>query len=403
MKPKVIHTEAEYKAALQRIEALMEKDPDPASPDGQELELFSLLVERYENEEFPMDLPSPVEAIRFRMEQQGLKNKDLVPFIGSASKVSEVLSCQRSLSLGMIRNLVKGLGIPAEVLIGKSGAELQPEKAVAELRNYPIAQMLKRGWFPGFDGTLAEAKKQVEDLFIAFAGELGPNILKPAFNRQHLRDGGQKDDYALAAWRIRVMNLAMKERLPPYCKGVLNHEFLSRLAQLSFLDAGPKLARESLNKYGIHLIIEPHLPKTHLDGAAMKLPDGSPVVALTLRHDRLDNFWFTLFHELAHVHLHLDKEGYEVFFDNLDNEGMDRCEKEADALAQEALIPTRDWKASGLSKHAPQQAVLALANKLHISPAIPAGRVRHERHNFFLLKNLVGQGKVRGLFFEAQN
>jgi HTH-type transcriptional regulator/antitoxin HigA len=104
---------------------------------------------------------------------------------------------------------------------------------------------------------------------------------------------------------------------------------LNNLAQLSYLDVGPKLAREFLNKSGIHLVIERHLPRTHLDGAATKLPDGSPLVALTLRHDRLDNFWFTLFHELAHVGLHLDQDGYEVFYDDLADTGHDKCEDEA--------------------------------------------------------------------------
>jgi HTH-type transcriptional regulator/antitoxin HigA len=86
MKPKVIHTEAELEAALQRIDALMENDPDPASPEGEELELLSLLVERYEEEKYPMDLPSPMAAIQFRMEQQGLKPKDLVQYLGRPAR-----------------------------------------------------------------------------------------------------------------------------------------------------------------------------------------------------------------------------------------------------------------------------------------------------------------------------
>ena len=103
----------------------MENDPDLSSPEGEELELFSLLVERYDEEHYPMDLPDPVSAIKFRMEQQGLKNKDLIPYIGSASKVSEVLSGQRGLSLTMIRKLVEGLGVPTVVLIGKPRARLK--------------------------------------------------------------------------------------------------------------------------------------------------------------------------------------------------------------------------------------------------------------------------------------
>ena len=127
MKPKIIRTESEWEAALQRVAALMEEEPEPGSAKGEELELLSLLVERYEDEHYPMDLPDPVAAIRFRMEQQGLKPRDLIPCLGSASKVSEVLAGKRGLSVAMIRNLVQELGIPAEVLIGRPKAELAPE------------------------------------------------------------------------------------------------------------------------------------------------------------------------------------------------------------------------------------------------------------------------------------
>lgn len=116
MKAKVIKTESEYAAALAWIEKLM--DARRNIPQGDELELRSLLVHDYEQKVFPIDNPDPVAAIRFRMDQRGLEPKDLVPLLGSRSRVSEVLSGRRSLSLKMIRNLVARLGIPAEVLLG---------------------------------------------------------------------------------------------------------------------------------------------------------------------------------------------------------------------------------------------------------------------------------------------
>jgi len=115
MKPKVIKTEAEYKATLARVEAIF--DAKPGTAKGDELELLLLLVETYEDRTYPIDLPDPIEALRFRMEQQGLKPKDLIPYIGSKSKVSEVLSGRRALSLTMIRKLVAGLHFPAEVAL----------------------------------------------------------------------------------------------------------------------------------------------------------------------------------------------------------------------------------------------------------------------------------------------
>src|SRR6267378_1170070 len=114
---KVIKTEKEYKNALAEISALIDRDPDPGTPEADRLELLTLLVESYESANFPRRVPEPVEAIRFRMEQQNLKQRDLVPYIGSASKVSEVLSGKRPLTLSMMRALHSHLGIPASVLL----------------------------------------------------------------------------------------------------------------------------------------------------------------------------------------------------------------------------------------------------------------------------------------------
>lgn len=395
--PKLIKTDADYQATLARVEAIF--DAKPGTPQGDELELLTTLIELYEEKAFPIGLPSPVEAIRFRMEQQGLKAKDLVPFIGSASKVSEVLAGKRALSLAMIRNLVNGLGIPAEVLLQEPDAQLPSDAALQQGRCFPVAEMVKRGWFVGFQGTVTEAKQQLEDLLNGFVGKLGPNALLPALNRQHVRPGSVQDDHALMAWRIRVANLALHESLPTYKPGTVTAGFLRELAKLSFLDSGPKLAREFLNKNGIHAICERHLPGTHLDGAALKLPDGSPVVALTLRHDRLDNFWFTLFHELAHVSLHFDKTEVDTYFDDLMAGGKkDQCEREADGLAAEALIPEDDWKAARLTRQSPVGSVVAFAERLRISAAIPAGRIRYESKDYSVFKPLIGAGRLRSMF-----
>ena len=119
---KLIKTEEDYKAALKLADELFDAKPD--TPEGDKLELIVTLIEIYEKEHFPIDNPSPLEAIKFRMDQMGLLPKDLVPFIGSKSKVSEILSGKRTLSLNMIRQLASGLNIPLEVLI-------QPYDAIA--------------------------------------------------------------------------------------------------------------------------------------------------------------------------------------------------------------------------------------------------------------------------------
>ena len=125
MKAKILRTEAEYQAALDYVAALM--DAPPGSAEEDELELFAMLIEQYEEEHFPIAPPDPVDALLFRMEQEGLTRTDLIAYIGSQSKVSEVLNRKRPLSLTMIRRLHEELGIPADVLLQKPD---QPEPAV---------------------------------------------------------------------------------------------------------------------------------------------------------------------------------------------------------------------------------------------------------------------------------
>ena len=110
-----IKTRADYRAALKEVEALMAAERD--TPEGERLDVLVTLVEAYENKHYPLDLPDPVEAIRFRMEQKGMTPKDLVPMIGQINRVYEVLNRRRPLTLAMIQRLHSELGIPAESLI----------------------------------------------------------------------------------------------------------------------------------------------------------------------------------------------------------------------------------------------------------------------------------------------
>ena len=113
-----IRTKADYKRALREVSAYFDNEPEPGSADGDRFEILTTLVEAYEARQFPIEAPDPIEAIRFRMEQGGLSVKDLVPSIGQPNRVYEVLNRKRGLTLEMIRNLHRNLGIPAESLIG---------------------------------------------------------------------------------------------------------------------------------------------------------------------------------------------------------------------------------------------------------------------------------------------
>ncbi len=110
-----IHSEADYNSVLNRIEEIF--DAKAGTPEGDELEILGILVDEYEKRNFPIDAPDPIEALKFRMEQLGLSQRDLAQLVGSKSRASEILSGKRSLSLRVIRVLNRKLNIPAEILI----------------------------------------------------------------------------------------------------------------------------------------------------------------------------------------------------------------------------------------------------------------------------------------------
>ena len=147
MRTKILKTEQEYNEACKRIYSLMkssENDIEPESPEGEELELLSLLVEKYEMEHHLLGAPDPIEAIKFRMEQMNLKQTDIAPLFGGKTRVSEVLHRKRSLTLKMITLLNRYLGIPLESLVsGNKEIKLESEKREKLLSISSIQEYLK--------------------------------------------------------------------------------------------------------------------------------------------------------------------------------------------------------------------------------------------------------------------
>ena len=112
-----IHTDQDYRAALKQVSVLFDNEPEPGTPEGDYFDVMVTLIEAYEAKQFPVDLPNPIEAIKFRMEQSGLSAADLAPAIGRTNRVYEVLNGKRALTLPMIWKLHQLFGIPAESLI----------------------------------------------------------------------------------------------------------------------------------------------------------------------------------------------------------------------------------------------------------------------------------------------
>lgn len=403
METKVIKAEKDYLSFLHEAEHLVASDPILGSKDAERLELLALLLEDFEKRHFPFEIVDPIEAIEFRMNEQGLRQKDLIPLIGSRSRVSEVLGRKRPLTVQMIRSLSVGLGIPLEALVveaEKTHADANVKRIdEIDLKKFPIKDMEKLGWFESIE---KEACATSEDMVRAFMSQLKGKSNAQALYRRTFRgeEIDEKAHYSTLAWTARLLVRAKQSKLPKvkFDPAKITPELLRELAQLSWFEEGPKLAIQFLAKYGIVLIVESRLPNTRLDGAAILMENNIPVIGLTLRFDRVDYFWFTLIHELAHVWKHLNSTD-EAFVDRLEN--MDSnlpLEKEANRIARDALIPRAIWKRSKAYLTPTKQNIFELANQLHIHPAIIAGRLQFETGKYSNFRELLGEGSVRKSF-----
>ncbi|GAC24253.1 hypothetical protein GMES_1957 [Paraglaciecola mesophila KMM 241] len=397
MNIKIIRNSEEYRKATDYLDELLAS----GDQDNDDLiDVMTLLISNYEEELFDIGLPDPVSAIEHRMEQQGITRKDLIQYLGSQSRVSEVINGKAPLSLSMIKNLHEGLGISYEVLM--QDQKLEPDQRKVNYEDYPITAMFKKGFFPKAIKSASDAKSKAEELIrdmfevvkltpFAMAGVGAPH-LRSAVHTTNKR----MDDLALQAWQAKVLHQTLNHKLPKCQLDSIDLPFLRETLKLSRLENGPLLAKEELANNGIHLVFQEHLPKTYLDGAAMWGLDGNPVIGMTIRYDRLDNFWFVLMHELAHVSRHL-KDSKEAYFDDIDGD-KDNKEDEADEMALDALVEKSEWEKYCALLTTPES-VVNLAKKLMVNPAVIAGRYRKEVSDYRIYNRLIGSKEVRKMVF----
>lgn len=383
MKVSPIRSEQDYDNALKRMSDLLGKT-DRASKD--ETEVLQVLTEKWERANHDVPPPSPLEAIRFRMKQQGLEPRDLVSMIGPRSRVSEILTGRRSLTLDMIRAIHRDLGIPLASLVGED------EEAKSEV---PKLSKAAREGLAAF-GIMKEREGYAAFRMRAFDGGPPSAYLRKT---RTLRTNAKTDTGALEAWCAAVLMKAEsvklpKKRLAPYA------EFGRTLARLSAAPNGPTLVAGALAGVGIIFIALRHLPGTYLDGAAMCRRDGTPIIALTIRHDRIDNFWFTLLHEYCHVCHHLNNETNAIL-DDLEVKSAvseDDIEHQADMFAQKALLPA-PLSAKLVSAELTPEDIETIAADAGVHAAIVAGRWQREHSDYRRFSKLLGRGEVSAQVF----
>lgn len=325
-------------------------------------------------------------AAKLNMKPQQIQRYEATDYMGASLarliEVSSFLGVHTSESFSTETN-------NGSLFVWKHSEEIPWEK-------FPAREMVKRGWFELEKGAnVAEAVKAY------FLRAAGPQFAT-ALHRKKVRSGNAPNQPALLAWQARVLEVARtNNEVVSYPTFEFDERWLADLVALTREDDGPAQAQYFLETKGVVLIIEKALPGTYLDGAAMLSDFDRPIVGLTLRYDRLDNFWFVLFHELGHIFLHL-QEG--VTFDFFDEEGLtgdDKLEMEADKFALNTLIPPMLWDQC-LSRFAlSKESVLIDAETLGVHPSIVAGRIRKERNDYTILNDLVGQNTVSRQFGDA--
>ena len=334
------------------------------------------------------------EVIEVKMLELGLTRRDLEPIIGSRSKVSEVISGERDITMPMARALYKHLDIPADVLLQERPEP--PTDGELDYKKFPLREMTNKGWIPD------NPKQTPEELVGDLKERAGDDAATLLTRKNDLKRANAKlNPYALLAWQWQVQAQASELKgLPPY-KGHITEEDMRKVARMSPISFGPLDAVEYLQKEcGIPVVYVPHLSRTYLDAATLITID-RPIIGITLRYDRLDSFWYTLEHELAHINKH-SKSGIQVFIDDnsmkIENTDDNKIEFEADTDARNALIPDEIWVERNLGAGSTPLDVMEFASEIGVHPAIVAGRIRYETGNYRRLSQMVGSKKVRRMF-----
>lgn len=385
---KPIKTPADLATAKKRISHLIKSNRDGVHDD--EIDIISTLIEQFERTIAPIEAPSPIAAIRFRMEQMALTPRQLEPFVGSRARVSEVLSGKRQLSIDMIRSLHEGLGIPYESLIAKHyvSADVAAASGPALVRLTELGVNIDEDHMQGLLGI---------------AGQ-GHGTLALHRKTRTQRAASKTDQAALLLWQAAVLQKSERR-----CTGMkfdrnqFGAEALRKLARLSAKPDGPARALEALYQHGISTIVLPPLPGTFLDGATMVARSGTPVIGLTLRHDRLDSFWFTMLHEAAHISLHYDHllESGAAFIDDMEIQSEDALEREADELARESLIPSAMLSQVPWDKGTTYNELVKLSVRARVHISVAAGRWQRDHQNYRKFSRVVERGTIRALLAQA--
>ena len=337
---------------------------------------------------------------------RGLSQRQLAEKLGMREQQIQRYEADRyrSISLSNLKRICASLGVRLSAELQDRGASeelflIRPDKLDRHELKRVLSYVKDAGWIPGRD--LALGDEEGVSALINYATSIRDRFGSPTLLRAGQNKGSQLSMLSLHAWRARIAHIVEPIRADLEAKfDPTDISWLRPLVQLSSLADGPRHAVEFLNQHGIILVVVPAVPGSHIDGAAF-LDSGVPIVALTLRFDRIDYFWFTLLHELGHIFLHLDDGLSGGFFDDLEQESNETIEVEANEFAASSIVPPELWRLSPARLATSPEVVNSLAHQLRISPALIFGKLRNERRDYKIFTKELGQGAVRQLFTEV--
>ncbi|MEP4921958.1 MAG: XRE family transcriptional regulator [Roseibium sp.] len=300
-----------------------------------------------------------------------------------------------SISIKNYGRIASLLGVHLKATITDVPALRGMDEIIANAPKTEIRKILKHGrehgWF-GEEFDEDRLKQTIAENRIQFGS---PSLLRTGLNVVD-----KSEDILLHAWRAQVAKRASELKT----SGNFNFDpldigWLPDFIHLSVHSDGPRQALDMLRSKGILAVAERQIEGLTIDGAAF-IEDGLPVIGLTLRNDTLDNFWFTILHEIAHVILHFKTGLSTGFFDQMDLPSADEQEAEADLFAQNILIPDEVWRRSPARIAKSPGVIEKFASDLGINPAIVFGRIRRERKNYAIFSQNIGRNTVRKQLME---
>ncbi|WP_434907193.1 helix-turn-helix domain-containing protein [Bradyrhizobium sp. HKCCYLRH2015] len=325
---------------------------------------------------------------------RGLSQKDLARRLGLREQAIQRWETEkyRSISLSNYQKVAQVLGVRwqfTDVTVPAQHATPLYDIKRDDL-NKLVRHARANGWLEKADSDETAIEKLVR-----YVGDHVTRYGTPSLLRTGLNVVDRSEDWSLLSWKAQITRRAeilIDRHKPRYRPTKLS--WLVELVRLSQFPDGPKRARDLLLENGIVLIAEPQIPGMRVDGAAF-LADDVPVIGLTLLRDAIDNFWFTLLHEVGHIILHFRTGLASGFFDDIASTGTDEFEKEANAFASNLLIPDEIWTRTPARIARTAEPIEKLASQIKIHPAIIFGRVRMERNDYTLFSNKIGRGTVR--------